>query len=154
MDDADRFWAEDYEGGSFKTWLRKKYKGPYLSLCHGEGYQQCKKDLEYMKKHTGKVRCEWAKSYEGEESLCGACQLRDNEDTSSWRSREIMKSKELEFEVIPVRALDFMFENYPGMLLERLPIESLLCNAADEERVSDLNQPAMSTAGSGAHGIG
>ncbi|MBQ4149222.1 MAG: hypothetical protein II594_05770 [Clostridium sp.] len=50
MDNADLYWSEDYEKGSFRNWRRKKYTGPYVSLCHGEGIIQCKEDIKEMKK--------------------------------------------------------------------------------------------------------
>lgn len=50
MQDEDRFWNDDYENGSFKTWLRKKYSGPYMSLNHGEGIIQSRADIEHIKK--------------------------------------------------------------------------------------------------------
>lgn len=50
MQDEDRFWDDDYEDGSFKTWLRKKYSGPYMSLNHGEGIVQSRADVEHIKK--------------------------------------------------------------------------------------------------------
>ena len=37
MDEDAQFWADDYEYGSFKNWLKKKYTGPYLSQCKEEG---------------------------------------------------------------------------------------------------------------------
>ena len=40
----EEFWADDYEDGSFKTWLKSKYTAPYKSLCYGEGLHQCKND--------------------------------------------------------------------------------------------------------------
>ena len=50
MDNADLYWSEDYEKGSFRNWRRKKYTGPYVSLCHGEGIIQCKEDIKEIKK--------------------------------------------------------------------------------------------------------
>ncbi len=48
MDDEDRFWADDYERGSFRNWLRRKYTGPYQSLNHHEGIVQCSMDRKYI----------------------------------------------------------------------------------------------------------
>lgn len=48
MDDEDRFWADDYERGSFRNWLRSKYTGPYQSLNHHEGIVQCSMDRKYI----------------------------------------------------------------------------------------------------------
>ena len=45
MDEDEEFWADDYEDGSFKRWLRKKYTGRCISLCHGESYFQCRDDV-------------------------------------------------------------------------------------------------------------
>ena len=50
MDNADLYWSEDYEKGSFRNWRRKKYTGPYVSLCHGEGIIQCREDMKEIKK--------------------------------------------------------------------------------------------------------
>lgn len=48
MDDEDRFWADDYERGSIRNWLRRKYTGPYQSLNHREGIVQCTRDREFI----------------------------------------------------------------------------------------------------------
>lgn len=45
MGEEDEFWTDDYTGGSFKNWLRKKYTGPYLSLNHGVGLIPCQEDM-------------------------------------------------------------------------------------------------------------
>lgn len=38
MDENAQFWADDYDHGNFKTWLRKKYTGPYYSFCQDESF--------------------------------------------------------------------------------------------------------------------
>lgn len=48
MEDEDRFWADDYEGGSIRNWFRRKYTGPYQSLNHREGIVQCIRDREII----------------------------------------------------------------------------------------------------------
>lgn len=48
MGDEERFWADDYERGSFRNWLRSKYTGPYQSLNHHEGIIQCSMDRKYI----------------------------------------------------------------------------------------------------------
>ena len=53
MDENEGFWNDDYESGSFKTWIRRKYSGPYVSLCHGEGIWQCRQDAK--KRESGEV---------------------------------------------------------------------------------------------------
>lgn len=48
MEDEDRFWADDYERGSIRSWFRRKYTGPYQSLNHREGIVQCTRDREFI----------------------------------------------------------------------------------------------------------
>lgn len=50
MDEEDEFWADDYESGSYKNWLAKKYTGPYQSLCMGEHYDACRQDIKRFTK--------------------------------------------------------------------------------------------------------
>lgn len=56
MGEEDRFWADDYEKGSFRNWLKRKYTGPYLSLNHGEGIVQCRRDVYKIMKEFPEVR--------------------------------------------------------------------------------------------------
>ena len=58
MEEDEEFWNDDYEDGSFKTWLRKKYTWPYESMCHGEGIWQCRQDMKEMKKRFAYVEVE------------------------------------------------------------------------------------------------
>ena len=46
MDEDAEFWADDYERGSFKNWLRKKYTGPCVSQCWGEGLMASRESME------------------------------------------------------------------------------------------------------------
>ena len=50
MDERDAFWADDYNGGSFRGWMRKKYTGPYRSLCQGEHLFPCLQDMMSLEK--------------------------------------------------------------------------------------------------------
>jgi len=52
MDENAPFWADDYEEGSFKFWLRRKYTGPYRSGNWGEEYPQCLRDMERLEKNA------------------------------------------------------------------------------------------------------
>ena len=58
MDENEDFWQDDYESGSFKTWIRKKYTGPFYEMTHGEGIWQCKEDLKAWKKRYEYVEVE------------------------------------------------------------------------------------------------
>ena len=67
MDENEDFWQDDYESGSFKTWIRKKYTGPFYEMTHGEGIWQCKEDLKAWKKRYEYVEVEHHSRSEGEE---------------------------------------------------------------------------------------
>lgn len=46
MDESAEFWCDDYERGSFKNWLRKKYTEPCVSQCWDEGLIACRGDMK------------------------------------------------------------------------------------------------------------
>jgi len=136
MDQEDAFWADDYEDGSFKTWLRKKYTGPYLSLCHGEGIIQCKKDIKKIHKNISRVKVDYT-NYEGrtfplsvdylEEGLpTGEVTLTEAQRESLWgqhiEKRIIKKFRDCTAEEL----WRFFAEENPNQVLERLPIEEVL----------------------------
>lgn len=154
MEDDDEFWADDYSGGSFKNWLRKKYTGPYLSQCHGEGIISCQEDMakqdmnrEYYVMYTRAFNRETLK-YDGEEYVGEAYPVYDYEgnklrEPKPWRGDEVPYRVEVvKFAELPSEGLKFVFERDPMALLERLPIESVLAcgklelpeNCSAEER--------------------
>lgn len=47
MDEDAEFWADDYSGGSFNTWLRRKYTGPYTSGNEEESYHYILEKFHY-----------------------------------------------------------------------------------------------------------
>ncbi len=58
MEEEDEFWNDDYRSGSIKTWQRKKYTGPYRSLCVGEEVWQCRMDMEELRDQVAYVEVE------------------------------------------------------------------------------------------------
>lgn len=44
----DIFWDDDYRNGSIKTWLKKKYTGPYLFHGIMEDYEFAQKDIKQL----------------------------------------------------------------------------------------------------------
>lgn len=44
----DVFWDDDYRSGSFKTWLRKKYTGPYSYSGRLETYECAQRDMKEL----------------------------------------------------------------------------------------------------------
>jgi len=45
-DENDRFWDEDYMDGNFKTWLKKKYSGPYEYGGYTENYDVARASVD------------------------------------------------------------------------------------------------------------
>ncbi len=139
MEEGDAFWADDYEYGSFKTWIRKKYTGPYLSLCHGEGIIQCKKDVKAIFKRIPQVKILYSR-YEGkleisnveplrEKAVPGQIEVTEDDRKRAWFGTA-EKAEILDLEDCPAEALFRLFiEGRPDDLLERLPVEEVLTPA-------------------------
>lgn len=53
--EGDLFWDDDYDGGNFKVWLRKKYTGPYIYEGNLEVPEIAKKDIEELLDHYSMV---------------------------------------------------------------------------------------------------
>lgn len=148
MDESDQFWADDYETGSFKTWLRKKYTGPYLSLCHGEGIMQCAWDMEEIRKRIPKVTIEYCETN-------GKCFISDvnpaeknakiGEIHLTKKEREsfygkIVRKETMYFEDCSAEAVLRLFlEGGANNLLERLPVEEVL--AFHDKSIHDALAP-------------
>lgn len=147
MDEADEFWADDYKGGSFKNWLRRKYTGPYLSHCYGEGIISCRKDLKELDMNEdyyvmySKAYNPGSQKYDGEEYVSGITPVYDyngnrRPEPKPWRSDEIPYRVEvMKLADVPAEGLRFVFERNPMALLERLPLDSIL--AAGRHTLSD-----------------
>jgi len=128
MDEGEAFWADDYKRGNFKTWLRKKYTGPYLSRCQGESFWQCRSDMNEIIYATREIKCEWSiDAYTNKEYMSDAFVPRDrNREESGDVDQEASRVEVFDFYDAPVRALDFIFEDSPRALLERLPLNQVL----------------------------
>ena len=160
MDENDQFWADDYEGGSFKTWLRSKYTGPYLSYCHGEGIWQSTQDMKEIMRRFPLIVNDYS-SYQGEEYIymaypaekgtpLGSKDLSEKEKNDSWTKltrRDVRKFKDCSAEAV----LRFFLEEPPNYLLERLPLWCVLAlhgrspqdALADGEEIDDTYKKLM-----------
>ena len=47
----DIFWDDDYQSGSIKTWLKKKYTGPYVFRGIMEDFERAQKDIKQLMEH-------------------------------------------------------------------------------------------------------
>lgn len=67
MDENEEFWNDDYESGSFKTWIRRKYSGPYVSMCHSEGIWQTVGEILVL--HSGESMTSWLRAVFSQHAL-------------------------------------------------------------------------------------
>lgn len=138
MNEDDEFWADDYKRGSFKNWLRKKYTGPYLSRCYGEGLQSCIKDMhqidddeKYYVLYCTAYNRE-TKKYDGEEFVYDVVPVLDydghrNPEPKPWSGDETPYRVEImKYKDVPIQGLKWIMQNRADDLLERLPIGSVL----------------------------
>lgn len=150
MDENAEFWADDYERGSFKNWLRKKYTGPCVSQCWDEGligsreslkhvdldkeyyveYGYYKSDRRYDPEYDGKTERE--EENDDAVAMPLRCQPvigwdgkkndppKDDKYVHGFRV-EVVKMRNL-----PVNLLDRLFERGAFDILERLSIGQVL----------------------------
>ena len=136
MDESEEFWNDDYESGSFKTWIRRKYSGPYESMCHGEGIWQCKRDMADMRKRFAYVEVkhyfEDGTEYFGyPNSISEKEYNRKRRITSAVHEEEAFGSKVMvrkevyAFDDIPIEVVRYMADRSCTQLLERLTVGEL-----------------------------
>ncbi len=115
MDENEEFWNDDYESGSFKTWIRRKYSGPYVSLCHGEGIWQCRQDTAQIRDQFAYVKM---KPHLGDKTEYFGCPVPISEN--EYRQRGSMEV--YTFNDIPIQAAWYISEGSCTQLLERLTV--------------------------------
>lgn len=143
MGEEDEFWADDYTGGSFKNWLRKKYTGPYLSLNHGEGLLPCQEDMMSLD-----MKQEYDVFYEktsfpaneqaGEEYISRVLPAKKRRGSKQTETDDTARVERKRFEALPVEALGRLFDRDPLSLIERLPVDSVLLPG--KNRLGDFNE--------------
>lgn len=156
MEEFALYWDDDYESGSVRNWLRKKYTGPYVSLCRAESYTQCAQEIgEFIKRHKGKrYVVEYTKELEDGDAVgceaealgpfaigCYPVSERDKPYHQD-RARRIKGyfTKEMGFEELPYGAIySLTYESDYKQLLERLTIGELL--AFGDRRLIDEGYP-------------
>lgn len=142
MGEGEEFWADDYNGGSFKNWLRKKYTGPYMSQCHGEGIISCDEDMSRLEMDEEHYLL-YCKSYDREtdtyseeEYLTRVEPVYDykgnrREEPKPWIDVPY-RVEIVEFKDVPAEGLRYLFERDSRALLERLPINMVLAAGINE----------------------
>lgn len=121
--EEDVFWDEDYESGSFKTWLRKKYTGPYVYGGTMERREMARQDIEELLDHF--------KSIKVRESFPNF--LARKEKDSAAEIRIIRQAPLIELTLEEMNS-SLMLDSSTESLMERLEIDRLL--AAENEDVA------------------
>gem|GEM_PF-1865246 len=150
MSEEAPFWADDYEGGSFKKWFREKYTGPYLSQCMEEGLYSSMKDMQDVSADTmmyiGYRR--HPAGGKGGETIPGGYteypNFRGWVEEEGAENRSFSKEERIEkvrFADAPMDILFDVFQYEPFELLERLPLETVLCPGLDVPPQGDVCFP-------------
>ena len=138
MDEGDEFWADDYNGGSFKNWLRKKYTGPYQSQCHGEGILSCRSDMGELDMDEDyyvlyeRAYNHMSGKYDGKEYVSEILPVCDHKgkkrpEPEPWHGDKVpFRVEKVRFRDLPSDGLRFLFDRNPMALLERLPVSCVL----------------------------
>lgn len=130
MEDADRFWNDDYEKGSIKTWLSKKYCGPYHSYNDSELYSVCRQEIKLFKRDYKYFCLLYGSGFHNRETFFWGRAFKSKADAERFRSHyKLHKGERLEivdFNYAPVHALYSALETSPNMLLERLTLKEVL----------------------------
>lgn len=139
LDENSRFWMDDYEGGSFRTWLRRKYTGPYINRSQGEDFLTTLRNVEKDAHHFPYVSLEY-EDYNGISHLTNADFLKDkadqagpsesDDDRSSFHATVFGKDA-------PVHTLRYFYQNDPNTLLERLTLSELMTVSPAEIRYQE-----------------
>jgi hypothetical protein len=130
MNEYAEFWADDYEYGSFKNWLRKKYTGPCVSNCSEEGLISSRTSLKRFDADE-EYYVEYGGFGDGEVRplLCNPVfdahgnripRPKANKYVRNHRV-EVVKARDL-----PVSLLNMVFERGAFDILERLTIGEVL----------------------------
>lgn len=139
MPEDDEFWTDDYSKGSFKNWLRKKYTGPYLSLCHGEGLISCWNDMKridpnekyYLISQNTSAHDPNTQSYDSSNYIYEAFPMYDYAGRKKkppkpwWGEDKPYSVTETTFGELPPESISMLFERNTRSLLERLPVSAI-----------------------------
>ena len=139
MNDRDLFWADDYKSGSFKNWLTKKYTGPYLSQCHGEGFVACKRDMGRYPENDEMCYVLFNKSATRPERaivmrpVYGSNGKNPPPENYFYDGEDRVET--MCFDDVPIEALFMTADRSCFDLIERLPVDCLLTN---EQECNDI----------------
>ena len=137
-------WMNDYTGGGYKYWFRKKYTGPYLSQNRSEGLIPCQEQMTELNMVEKFLIC-YATDDNGKEFISRVCpETQIVEEGYSLPTqpdgKPYKRIKTVRFEELSVDELCSYYKNDPISLIERLPISSVI--ASGNLHLSDQLTPA------------
>lgn len=154
MSEEDEFWTDDYMGGSFKNWLRKKYTGPYLSLNHGEGLIPCQEDMMRLDMKREYYVCyektQFPMKGDPKEYISNVLPTYDYRGRKQKAPEDASRVERMKFEQLPPECLNRLFDRDPLSLIERLPIDSVL--VAGKKRLGDYEENEICETGEQMYG--
>jgi hypothetical protein len=121
----DVFWDDDYESGSFKIWLKRKYIGPYVYGGWMENEGVAKQDIQKL--------LERYKTVEVKEKFADYWKRKEDENSE----RRVIKKAPLIDLTIEEMDTAICIEGGTESLLERLEVNKIL--AAQEESIDTDN---------------
>jgi hypothetical protein len=123
----DIFWDDDYKRGSFKTWLRKKYTGPYIYKGYMEIQEVARKDVQMLLNRF--------KTINVSESF-GDYMKRAERDKNA-EMRIIKKAPLIDLTLEEMNA-SIMIEGGTESLLERLEVNKLIADQGEDINLESL----------------
>lgn len=127
-DEHDAFWDDEYTGGSFKVWLKKKYTGPYTYGGYVETHQVAVDSvLQFAKRYP---------TFDVKEPFFEYFERAKGKEVPASEPRHIIKEKAPVMELTLQELNDsIIIEDGTDKLLERLEVISVL--ASPKERLAD-----------------
>ncbi len=130
MSIENEFWMNDYTGGGYKYWFRKKYTGPYLSKNQSEGFIPCQEQMNELNM-MGKNLVYYATDDHGEEyisRICPEMEIEEGSLSTQPDGKPYTRIEPVLFEEMSVDELCVYYKNDPISLIERLPISSVIAS--------------------------
>ena len=138
----DRFYLDDYEKGSFRSWQKKKYSGPYLETLPGDSYAQCQASAaDFFERWPYAALFLNSQETRG---FSGIPRLLHEEDQERYRNDN--NYKVVPISECPLNELRFMFETDLLILRESLRVTDILSTRKISVKAGDI-------ADNGLHGV-
>ncbi|NMA48888.1 MAG: plasmid pRiA4b ORF-3 family protein, partial [Tissierellia bacterium] len=125
--EEDVFWDDDYERGSFKVWLKKKYTGPYIYGGIMEHPEIARQDVQELLEHF--------KMIEVRESFVDYMERADQAENAETK---IIKKAPLIDLTLEEMNTSIMIEGGTESLLERLEVNKVLAAQGEDVDSNEL----------------